>query len=131
MRGWPPFPASETSMQQIKYRAFTYLKEVVGRNPFLFRQSRLIMRGKRVPHFPDWNRILGPDKPAWDAARNAASGPDILIAAADGGNLPGATLESLLGAALTLRGARIHVLLCDSALPACWECDSTFFPNLR
>lgn len=120
-------------MQQLKYRAFNYLKEVVGRNKFLFRHSRLILREKRVPQFPDWNAILGPARAEWDKTRSAvaaSSGPDILIAAADGGNLPGTTLESLLGVGLTLRGARIHILLCDGALPACWECDSTFFPNL-
>jgi hypothetical protein len=118
-------------MQALKYRAFTYLKEVVGKNKFLFRHSRLILREKRVPQFPDWNLILGPARAEWDKARLEAQGPDVLIAAADGGNLPGTTLESLVGAGLTLRGARVHVLLCDGALPACWECDSTFYPNLK
>ncbi|MCC7418321.1 MAG: capsule biosynthesis protein [Acidobacteria bacterium] len=32
------------------------------------------------------------------------------------------TLESLLGVALTLRGARVDVLLCDQVLPACQNC---------
>jgi hypothetical protein len=40
------------------------------------------------------------------------------------------TLESALGAALTLRGAEVHVLLCDAALSACAECEASLYPNV-
>jgi hypothetical protein len=56
----------------------------------------------------------------WDQARRAAEGgPRILIATSMGGYRHGALLESALAVALTLRGARVGILLCDSFLPAC------------
>lgn len=119
-------------MKNIKYRAFEFLKRVVGRNKTLFRRSRLILREKRVASFPDWNAVVGAHRAEWDMAlESSRSGSHVLIATADGGNLPGVTLEALLSAALTVRGAHVHVLLCDGALPACWECDSTFYPNMK
>lgn len=71
---------------------------------------------------PDWKKIIGADQDSWRAARNAASGPKILLATSVGAHLPGSILESLLAAALTLRKARIHILLCDGILPACLDC---------
>ena len=53
--------------------------------------------------------------PAPDAKR-------VLVATSDGGYLEGVTFESMLACALTLRGAEVHVLLCDRALTACHEC---------
>jgi hypothetical protein len=71
---------------------------------------------------PDWEKILAGDKKRWQPALEAAKrGPKILIATSDGAHLPANTLESLLAAALTLRGAEVHLLLCDSLLPACLE----------
>jgi hypothetical protein len=52
-----------------------------------------------------------------------------LIATSVGGFLAGASLESLLGAALKARGAHTDVLLCDSVLPACLQCDATWYPS--
>ena len=43
----------------------------------------------------------------------------MLIATSVGGLSAATILESLLGVALTLRGARPHFLLCDGVLPAC------------
>jgi len=70
---------------------------------------------------PDWNKILGVDMETWNAARTQANGPHVLIATGGGGH-PGVTpLEGMLGVALTLRGARVHYLLCDQFLPACLQ----------
>jgi hypothetical protein len=55
----------------------------------------------------------------------------ILLATSVGGHVAGTTLESLLGAALALRGAEIHVLLCDRLLPACLHCDVSWYPNQK
>lgn len=49
------------------------------------------------------------------------SGQRILVANI-GGHAESASLESLLGAALMLRGAQVDVLLCDEVLPACERC---------
>ena len=54
----------------------------------------------------------------------------MLMASAIGSYAHAVTLESALAVALTLRGAEVHVLLCDAALPACAECDVSFYPNL-
>lgn len=84
----------------------------------------------RTTGYPDWPAILGPRRSEWDRARAAVGGgPRILIATSVGAFLPGTSVESLLAAALTLRGAEVHALLCDSALPACFDCDHVWYPN--
>lgn len=73
----------------------------------------------KVPQV-DWREILGVDFGQWRGLLEAipANAPKVLLAPAAGG--PGlVTLDSLLAVALTLRGARVEVLLCDEALPAC------------
>ena len=69
---------------------------------------------------PDWRPILHASRERWLEARRAArNGPPVLIATTVGGHPPSTTIESLLAVALTLRGARVHVTLCDERLPAC------------
>lgn len=81
--------------------------------------KRLIGNDPPPSQYPDWNAILDGSRAAWDAARRRATGPHVLIATSSGG-LPGsASVESVLAVALTLRGAQVHILLCDEALPAC------------
>lgn len=75
---------------------------------------------------PDWTAILGRDLGRWQAARaSARGGRKVLIATSTGGFSGSNTVESLLAVALTLRGAEVHVLLCDQHLPAC------FIPTIR
>ena len=50
---------------------------------------------------------------------NAGNGKAVLIATSVGGLSAATILEGLLGVALTLRGAKVHFLLCDGILPAC------------
>jgi len=68
-------------------------------------------------------------KPAWKAVaekglldQRPGAGTKVLIGTSSGGYLAGMTLDSALAAALRLRGAAVHVLLCDSDVPACLEC---------
>lgn len=71
---------------------------------------------------PDWRGLLRADWREWQAAMRAArGGPEVLIATSMGGLLPAVNVESLLAVALTLRGARVHLLLCDEQLPACQQ----------
>lgn len=65
-----------------------------------------------------WSELLA-GSPRWQAARAAAAGPRVLVATDLGGYQQGSVLESLLSVALTLRGARPEILLCDADLPAC------------
>ena len=45
--------------------------------------------------------------------------------------LPPRSFDSYLAVALTARGARCDVALCDAALPACLAADYTWYPNLE
>jgi len=81
---------------------------------------RFLPAQKVEPGLPDWSRRIKQDAGLWrDARARAAKGPSILIATSVGGFGPGTIVESLLGVALTLRGANVRTLLCDAALPAC------------
>src|SRR5687767_14378791 len=55
------------------------------------------------------------------AKETAKTGQRVLVGTSVGGGTATAmsVIESLLAVALTLRGADVHVLLCDQALPAC------------
>jgi len=70
-----------------------------------------------------WNDLLGADFPEFQ--RRLASLPEdaprVLLVPSTG-HPTFTTLDSLLTVALTLRGARVDVLLCDEALPACHNC---------
>ena len=57
--------------------------------------------------------------------------PRILIASSTGSHWAMTGFESVLGAALKLRGASVEALLCDGILPACQECDIRLFPDNR
>ncbi len=71
---------------------------------------------------PNWSWLE--NNPEWIAAcQKALGGQRILIATSTGSNWPCSALESLLGVALTLRGAEVRFILCDGVLPACQECD--------
>jgi hypothetical protein len=75
---------------------------------------------KRDPFLPAWPSLLERDQALWGAAlREAASGPRVLIANSIPSFYNSTNLESLLAVALTLRGAQVHVLLCDKELAAC------------
>jgi hypothetical protein len=55
----------------------------------------------------------------------------VLLASAIGSYAHAVSLESALAAALTFRGAEVHVLLCDTEMPACAECEASLYPDLR
>jgi hypothetical protein len=81
---------------------------------------RRYLRGQSAAYLPNWGDVLSRDGQLWDRARMASrTGPKVLIATATGGHPSSPLLESLLGVALTLRGADVRFLLCDSILPAC------------
>lgn len=85
----------------------------------------------RNPH-PDWTAILRKDRRRWREARRAAQrGPKVLIATTVGGHFPATHLESALAIALTLRGANVHILLCDHRLPACLQAQIGQFAEPR
>ncbi|MGQ9926893.1 MAG: capsule biosynthesis protein [Chloroflexaceae bacterium] len=100
------------------------LKPVFKRNKYRLQHEIASYRP-----FPDWHRILGADKAAWLKARTLADGPYVLIATGGGGHAAVTPLEGMLGVALTLRGARVHFLLCDQFLPACLQAMHFLWPD--
>jgi hypothetical protein len=79
---------------------------------------------------PDWRALLATNAGLWNrAGTHADSGPAVLIATCTGGFSALSVVESLLAVALTLRGARVHTLLCDGVLPACLRAQWTELPD--
>jgi hypothetical protein len=110
------------------------MKRGIRRVPALWRASRLLRRwyhARSADTYPDWTAILASEPGRWESAQRAAvGGPRVLMASSIGSYAHAITLESALAAALTFRGAEVHALLCDSALPACAECEASLYPNL-
>jgi hypothetical protein len=106
------------------------LKDLVQRFPAL--DSRLLLaRRRRMARtgYPDWPGILAEGVPE---PIKATDGPvKVLIATSIGSHLPAMQLETVLAAALGLRGAQVEALLCDEVLPGCQMAEPRFFPNVK
>jgi capsular polysaccharide biosynthesis protein len=85
--------------------------------------------------FPDWREILGSDWPAFEAMRDTAQAdgkaPRVLLATNVGIHAASSIFDSYLAVALTARGARCDVALCDGTLPACLAADYTWYPDVE
>ena len=106
------------------------LREFLKRQPLL-RRLRLIhleLRN-RYAGLPRWRVLNTGSAGEWNRARAAASGPKVLVASSIGAHMVANTLDSMLAVTLTLRGARVHGLLCDRVLPACLACEMTWWPD--
>ncbi|MBM3779922.1 MAG: capsule biosynthesis protein, partial [Acidimicrobiia bacterium] len=109
-------------------------RDFIRHFPRLWRQTRLLRRWyyARRDAYPDWVEVIGARRDLWEPARAAASsGPRVLLATSIGSYAHAVTLESALAAALTFRGADVHVLLCDGVLPACAECEASLYPDVE
>src|SRR5258708_2727938 len=77
----------------------------------------------RTGAYPAWTETIAARRDLWSSARQAArGGPRVLMASSIGSYAQAVSLESALSVALTFRGAEVHTLICDGALPACAEC---------
>ena len=83
----------------------------------------------RYSRLPSWKTLRTSEAPAWASALASSSGPKILIASSVGAHAAANTIDSVLAVALTLRGARVHGLLCDRTLPACLMCEKNWWPD--
>ncbi len=109
------------------------MKRGIRHFPRLWRASRLARRWyySHAGAYPDWRALIASESELWQSARaGAQGGPRVLMATSIGSYAHAATLESVLSAALTFRGAEVHVLLCDGSMTACAECDASLYPNL-
>ncbi len=79
--------------------------------------SEPVVKGR----LPDWKGLIKRDRDFWNTSLESvdAAGGDILIPTCVGGQAAVTVLESTLGIALTLRGAKVRLLLCDKMMPAC------------
>jgi hypothetical protein len=90
----------------------------------LYIELRNSLRG-----LPRWRALRGADARVWTSACSSAKGPKVLVASSVGAHMIANSLDSMLAVALTLRGARVHGLLCDGALPACLACEANLWPD--
>lgn len=110
------------------------IKSHLKNNKKVHRHLRLLKRQflAKTTGYPNWSEILRAHQSQWKQALEVSQkGPNILIATSIGGYLAGVTMESMLGVALTLRKVQVHVLLCDTILPACFDCEVTWYPKLE
>ncbi|MBW4620682.1 MAG: capsule biosynthesis protein [Cyanosarcina radialis HA8281-LM2] len=109
------------------------IKKWLKQQKLFYSQVKLYQRRQRLKRDrPNWDRIVQTNPTLWAAAlEKAKNGSKILIATSIGGDIHSISVESLLAVALTLRGAEVHILLCDGILPACSWCDATFYPDDR
>jgi Capsule polysaccharide biosynthesis protein len=71
-------------------------------------------------HIVDWEPILARDSTLWrESLASSENGPRVLIGTTMGGIRVMSNGDTLLAVALTLRGARVHGLICDNHQPAC------------
>jgi hypothetical protein len=83
--------------------------------------------GGKQPYV-DWRPAIQAANGTWaDVANRPRRTQRVLMATAVGGLEVATVVESLLAASLTLRGAEVHVLLCDGVLPACFQCKTNEF----
>ena len=94
------------------------------------RRTRLDLQMRRPHAFPDWAALLQGREDDWRKARASADGKRILVATSLGMHHTAVTVDSLVAAALTFRGAKVDFLLCDAALPACQLIDHVVAPSV-
>jgi hypothetical protein len=79
----------------------------------------------------NWDGLLNETGSNWDEILHQVKGSGkILIPTSVGGQIGSTNMESLLGVALTLRGAHCEFILCDAELPACMGCEFWHIGNL-
>lgn len=106
------------------------LRQWLRGSPFLrpLRLRRVARQARSDGHF-DWSDVIAADRDRWNAVRSSVieGGQRVLIASDVGLHFGASRIDSLLAAALTLRGAAVDVLLCDGALPACMIGDVSWY----
>jgi Mrp family chromosome partitioning ATPase len=76
---------------------------------------------KKTPQaLPDWHALVATRPELWaQALETAKGGKRVLMASAIGGQPQFTVVEAALAVAMTLRGAKVDLLICDGAMPAC------------
>ncbi|WP_213272825.1 hypothetical protein [Hyphomonas sp.] len=95
------------------------------------RRWRLSQTVRQPGYLPDWATLIEGNAAEWMASVYSARGPKVCIASSLGMHSTINTIDSLIAVALTLRGARVEILLCDGRLPACQLIEHTLVPSVR
>jgi hypothetical protein len=80
---------------------------------------------------PDWDHLVKTEEYRDCLASARQSGRKVLVGTSMGGFLLATQMDSMLALALTARGADVHMLLCDGALPACHHALSQYLDQTR
>lgn len=80
---------------------------------------------------PQWPALIGPDELPLALQNLDDDATKVLVATGTGGHLPSITIESLLGVAVSQRGAEVDFLLCDGSLPACMLSEINWYSDLN
>jgi hypothetical protein len=104
--------------------AMSEWKELV-RNSRLLRPLRLARLRYIARHsgHEDWALKLRADASNWNELLHSGRSPRVLIATSMGGHFALNAIDRLLAVALTMRGAKVSIGLCDGMLPACQMCE--------
>lgn len=94
------------------------------------RRARLARLTRKPGTYPDWRALMRTDAVRWKRAKSSGTGPRILIATHLGLHFTINTIDSLLAVALTWRGARVEIAMCDGVLPACQMVDHALAPSV-
>ena len=95
------------------------------------RRERLRRLTRRPGAYPDWNALLSQEASTWREALASPRQKRVLVATQIGLHFTANAIDSLLAVALTLRGAQVDVLMCDSALSACMIAEYTLAPSVE
>lgn len=112
----------------------SYCKRILKRTPYL---DSLFQKGRRKMlawkgGYPAWKAIISRDGPTTLHGQYLKiPSPKVLLATSIGSHLAAMQMETVLAAALSLRNAEVHALLCDAVLPGCQMCEPRFFPNAK
>jgi hypothetical protein len=79
---------------------------------------------------PNWTALIAAEEPLW-REKLSEKKQKVLVATMAGGHPACIGIESLIAVALSLRGAEVHILLCDGILPICLECSADQFPDMQ
>lgn len=93
---------------------------------------RNLARRYRSRKFGDlgWKKLRDEEKEYWSKINSLHPEKQVLVATSFGSEITITTVESLIAAALKVRGVEVDILLCDG-LPACQLCDTTKFNKIK
>lgn len=98
-------------------------------DPIRFNSSPAAPTSTTPDWLPDWSSLIAENRELWDRQLSLKK-QKVLVATMAGGHPACIGIESLIAVALALRGAEVHLLLCDGVLPTCLQCSANQFEDM-